>query len=128
MVDQCDIEVRVRYCEADPMGYLHHSRYFVYMEMARTQLLRLAGMRYRDCEEQGAFFVVAKAEIRYKAPARYDDLLRVHAKLTRMTRAKIEHEYQIVRDGRILAEATTVLACVDRDGRVREIPEEIRQW
>lgn len=126
MVNECQIEVRVRYCEADPMGYLHHSQYFVFMEMARTELLRLSGMRYRDCEEQGFFFVVVKAEIRYKGPARYDDLLRIQTKVTRITRAKIEHEYQISRDGRIIAEATTVLGCVGRDGKVREIPESIR--
>jgi acyl-CoA thioester hydrolase len=126
MPEECDIEVRVRYCEADPMGYLHHSHYFVFMEMARTELLRLNGFRYRDCEEQGVFFVVVKAEIRYKGPARFDDLLRVHVKITRMTRARIEHEYQISRDGRVIAEATTVLGCVGRDGRVQEIPESIR--
>ncbi len=126
MVEECDIEVRVRYCEADPMGYLHHSQYLVFMEMARTELLRLNGLRYRDCEEQGFFFVVVKAQIRYKGPARYDDTLRVHVKITRMTRAKIEHEYQVYKDGRIIAEAETVLGCVGRDGRVREIPESIR--
>ncbi len=126
MPAECDIEVRVRYCEADPMGYLHHSHYFVFMEMARTELLRQAGYRYRDCEQQGVFFVVVKAEIRYKVPARYDDRLCVHAKITRITRARIEHEYQFYRDGRIIAEAATVLGCVDRDGRVREIPESIR--
>jgi len=126
MPEECDIEVRVRYCEADPMGYLHHSRYFVFMEMARSELLRLNGFRYRDCEEQGVYFVVVKAEIRYKGPARFDDLLRVYVKITRMTRARIEHEYQISRDGRVIAEASTVLGCVDRDGRVREIPESIR--
>jgi acyl-CoA thioester hydrolase len=126
MPDECDIEVRVRYCEADPMGYLHHSHYFVFMEMARTELLRLHGLRYRDCEEQGFFFVVVKAEIRYKGPARYDDTLRVHAKIVRITRARIDHEYTIYKDGRIIAEATTVLGCVGRDGRVKEIPEQIR--
>jgi acyl-CoA thioester hydrolase len=126
MVEECDIEVRVRYCEADPMGYLHHSQYLVFMEMARTELLRLNGLRYRDCEEQGFFFVVVKAQIRYKGPARYDDTLRVHVKINRITRAKIEHEYQVYRDGRIIAEANTVLGCVGRDGRVQEIPESLR--
>jgi len=126
MPEECDIEVRVRYCEADPMGYLHHSQYFVFMEMARTELLRLSGFRYRDCEEQGVYFVVVKAEIRYKGPARFDDVLRVHVKIIRMTRARIEHEYQISREGRVIAEASTVLGCVGRDGRVQEIPESIR--
>ncbi len=126
MVEECDIEVRVRYCEADPMGYLHHSQYFVFMEMARTELLLRNGMRYRDCEKQGVFFVVVKAEIRYKSPARYDDSLRIHVRIARMTRARIEHEYHVYKDGRIIAEAATVLGCVGRDGRVQEIPESLR--
>ena len=127
MSDECEIEVRVRYCETDPMGYVHHSYYFVYLEMARTELLRLNGYRYRDCEADGVFFVVAKAEARFKAPARYDDNLRVWVKQTRMTRARIEHEYKIHRDGVVLCEARTVLACVDGAGELREIPESIRQ-
>ena len=126
MPSECDIEVRVRYVEADAMGYLHHSHYFVFMEMARTELLRASGHRYRDCEEQGLFFVVVKAEIRFKAPARYDDLLRVHVRIRRITRARIEHDYQFIRDGRVICEAATVLGCVNRQGRIQEIPESIR--
>ena len=123
---QCEIQVRVRYCETDPMGYLHHSHYFVYFEMGRTELLRLNGLRYRDCEEAGIFFVVVQAEAKFKAPARYDDLLTVRTTLRRMTRARIEHEYEVLRDGRLICVGRTVLACVGRDGSLREIPERIR--
>ena len=55
------------------MGYLHHSRYFQYFEMGRVELLRSLGHSYADLERDGVFFVVAKAECRFKAPARYDD-------------------------------------------------------
>jgi len=126
MVSECEIEVRVRYCETDPMGYVHHSQYFVYFEMARTELLRQNGLRYRDCEEQGVFFVVVRAEARFKAPGRYDDVLRIRAAVRRTTRARIEHDYQVYRDGLLLCEGATVLACVDRDGRLQEIPEAVR--
>jgi acyl-CoA thioester hydrolase len=119
------MEIRVRYAECDPMGYVHHSRYLVYFEMARTELLRLSGVRYRDMEERGFMFVVAKLSCRFRRPACYDDRLTLKVRVTRTTRAKIEHEYELYRDGVLLSEATTVLACVDRQGRVVLIPDDI---
>ena len=69
-----DIEIRVRYPEADQMGVLHHSRYWVYFEMGRTELLRTSGIAYRDLEEMGVLFVVVKCSASFKAPARDDDV------------------------------------------------------
>src|SRR5688572_3449150 len=69
------ITIRVRYPEVDAMGYLHHSRYFQYFEMGRIELLRSLGHSYADIERDGVFFVVAKVDCKYKAPARYDDEL-----------------------------------------------------
>ena len=61
MFDQiCEIEVRVRYAETDSMGYLHHSRYAVFMEMGRTELLRQTGVNYRDLEAAGILFVLRR--------------------------------------------------------------------
>ena len=121
----CEIRVRVRYAECDPMGVLHHSKYFDYLEMARTELLRLSGIRYRDLEERGILFVVTKIECRFRRPARYDDELSLKVGITRMTKARIDHQYEIYRDGLLLCDASTVLACVDRQGQVIPIPEEM---
>lgn len=121
----CEIDIRVRYAECDPMGYLHHSKYFEYFEMARTELLRLAGFRYRDLEERGFLFVVAKVQCRFRRPARYDDELKLQVEITRISRARIDHAYKLYRDGVLLCEAETVLACVDRQGQVIPIPEEV---
>jgi len=120
-----EIEIRVRYAECDPMGFLHHSKYFEYFEMARTELLRRTGVRYRDLEERGYLFVVAKVECRFRRPARYDDLLTLKVTITRLTRARIDHRYELYRDGLLLCEASSVLACVDRDVRVIPIPDDI---
>ncbi len=122
---QCRLDVRVRYAECDPMGYLHHAKYFEYFEMARTELLRTAGIRYRDMEERGFFFVVVRTECRFLRPARYDDDLNIEVCLERMTRARIDHTYKIYREGLVLCEATTTLACVNRQGRPIPIPPEI---
>jgi acyl-CoA thioester hydrolase len=123
-----EIEIRVRYCETDAMGYLHHSHYLSYFESGRTELLRAAGGNYRGMEERGLFMVIVKAEVRYHQPARYDDLLRLRTRVARITPAKLEHEYRLTRGKTLLAEGRTTLACVDRQGTVQRmtdvLPEE----
>ena len=125
---QCEIEVRVRYAEVDAMGVLHHSRFWVYFEMGRTELLRLTGLAYRDLEEKGVFFVVAKCSARFLAAARYDDVLVLTTKIVRMGAARIDHAYELKRKdgGTLLATAETTIACVDRSGQVIPIPEFLR--
>ncbi len=92
--------------------------------MGRTELLRAGGGRYREMEERGEFMVVVKIACQFKSPARYDDLLTLRTRISRVTAAKLEHEYQIHRDGGILiAEAQSTLACVGRNGRPQLIPE-----
>jgi acyl-CoA thioester hydrolase len=114
--------LRVRYTEVDSMGYLHHSRYLQYFEIGRIELLRSRGVSYADMERDGVFFVVVKAQLAYKRPARYDDLVDLTTTETRRTHVKIEHDYELRRDGVLLATGTTTIACVDRDGRPRQIP------
>jgi acyl-CoA thioester hydrolase len=124
-IDSCDIEIRVRYAEADAMGVLHHSRYWVYFEMGRTELLRRQGVAYSDCEKAGVFFVVAKCSARFLAPARYDNVLTLTTRIARTGAARIDHAYELKRasDGKLLATAETTLACVNRDGQIIPIPD-----
>ena len=128
MTDQtCTIDVRVRYAETDPMGVLHHSRYAVFLEMGRTELLRKDGVDYRDLEAAGVFFVVTHLEVRFRSPARYDDVLAITTRIERVGAARIDHAYTITEraGGRRVAEAATTLACVDADGRVQAIPADL---
>jgi len=117
------ITIRVRYPEVDAMGYLHHSRFLQYFEMGRIELLRQLGHGYGDLERAGIFFVVVKLECRYKAPARYDEELSLTTRVARQTHVRIDHVYQLKRGGTLLAEATSTIACVGRDGAIRQIPE-----
>ena len=110
--------IRPRYAECDPMGYVHHAVYPVWMEMARTELLREAGTSYAELERSGVFIVVARMNLSYKKPARYDEQLTVTAHLTRATGAKIEHDYEITRADETLVTASTTLACTNTEGRV----------
>lgn len=127
MITSCDIELRVRYAEVDAMGALHHSRFWVYFEMGRTELLRQSGVSYADLEKADVLFVVAKCSARYMAPARYDDELVLTTRITRMGAARIDHEYELKRkgDGIVVATAATTLACVDRQGNIIAIPENV---
>ena len=124
--DAGTIEIRVRYPECDPMGVAHHTAYPVWFEMGRTELLRHgAGLAYRDLEAQGVFFAVTRLDVRYKRPARYDDLLTLQTRVTGTGRAKIEHAYELSRDGTLLSTATTTVVCLDRDGRPRPLPDAV---
>ena len=107
------------------MGYLHHSIFLQYFEMGRVELLRSLGHSYADLERDGVFFVVAKVEVKYKAPARYDDELTLTTKIVRQTHVKIEHAYELKRGEILVAEAATTIACVGRDGQIRQIPEHL---
>jgi acyl-CoA thioester hydrolase len=105
------------------MGYLHHSNYFTYFEIGRTELLRASGGNYRQMEESGLLAVVVRAECRFRRPARYDDVVTVRTRIARITQAKIEHEYEIVREKDTLATARMTLALVNRRGEVQRVPE-----
>jgi acyl-CoA thioester hydrolase len=117
-----EIQVRVRYAETDRMGLLHHANYLVYFEQARTELLRAGGRTYKDMEDGGYFLVVAKMEVKYKLPAHYDDVLTIRTTITRTTPVRIEQKYEVLRAGTLLAEGFSTLACVGRDGKLREMP------
>lgn len=110
------------------MGLLHHSRFLVYFEMGRTELLRQAGIAYRNLEDAGVFFVVARCEVKYLGPARYDDVLTLTTTVERISAARIDHSYRLCRKetGQLLCEAKTTLACVDSDGQIIPIPDFVR--
>jgi acyl-CoA thioester hydrolase len=122
-----EIQIRVRYQDADPMGLLHHANYFAYFEIGRTELLRAAGGNYRRMEEEGIFAVVVKAECTYHKPARYDDLVKIRTIVKRVTPAKIAHEYQMTCDSQRLATAQVILALVDRKGVVIRVPDWLQE-
>lgn len=125
LLSQHTIEIRVRYSETDAMQFLHHSNYLTYFEMGRTELFRAQGGSYRKLEELGLFFVVAKINVRFKKPARYDDTLTLTTSIKRQTPAKLEHEYFLKRDGELLTQAESLIACVNRQGEVQRIPNNL---
>ncbi len=121
-----EITIRVRYAETDRMGLLHHANYLIYFEQGRTELLRSNGLSYKDLEDQGYLLVLTKIEVRYRWPARYDDVLALKTIVVRTTTVRIDHRYELFCEGRLLAEATSTLACIDREGRPQALPDFLR--
>ena len=118
-----ETQIRVRYAETDAMGYLHHSNYLTYFEIGRTELFRAGGGSYRAVEEGGLFLVVVKIDVRFRRPARYDDLLTLKTEITRITPARIEHAYELFREDELLTTGTSTLACVNAEGRASALPD-----
>ena len=119
------LDIRVRYAETDAMGYLHHANYPVYFEMGRTEALRASGGDYRAMEEDGYFLVIAEMNLKYRRPARFDDVLTVTVRTMDVTPVKLIHEYLVHRGDELLTEGRTVLACVDTGGQIRRMPEDL---
>jgi acyl-CoA thioester hydrolase len=109
------------------MGLLHHANYLIYFEQGRTELLRSLGISYKDLEDQGYLLVLTKIEVKYRWPARYDDLLTLKTIVLRTTSVRIDHRYELYGEGRLLAEGASTLACVDREGRPQALPDFLRE-
>ncbi len=121
--------VRVRYAETDQMGVAWHGQYFAWFEVGRTDLLRERGCTYRELEAAGLRLPVIDAAAKYLRPARYDDLLEVRTRLSRLGGARVEFEYEVRRPGEEppLATGSTAHAAVDPEGRPRRLPAELRR-
>jgi acyl-CoA thioester hydrolase len=120
---QGSIDIRVRYCECDPMGVVHHTVYPLWFEMGRTELLRQTGRTYRELEDAGILLAVVRLEASYKRPARYDDVVQLRTTLAKVGAVKVEHSYELWRGDELLVTGATTLACLDREGRARAMPD-----
>ncbi len=121
--------IRVRYGETDRMDRAYHPHYLVWCEIGRTDFMRGLGTTYADLEASGLLLAVAEAEIRYAAPARYDEEICVRTRLERVQSRAITFGYEIVRvengtDVK-LATASTRLVAIGRNGVPRVIPAEL---
>jgi acyl-CoA thioester hydrolase len=126
-VEYHDTILRVRYAETDRMDFVYYSRYFEYFEVGRAEHMRAKGAAYSDLESEGIKLAVVEATARYKAPAKYDDEIRIRTRITRFTKTRVFFEYKITPKGsdRVLVEGSTEHACIDDDGRPRRIPEKV---
>ncbi len=107
------LSLRVRFCETDLMGIVHHGEYLKYFEAGRVEWLRRRGISYTTWTADDIHLPVVEATLRYKAPARFDDVLHVKTTLSELRWASVRFEYVVSRGGTVLAEGATRLACVN---------------
>lgn len=92
-----ETKIRVRYGEVDGMGFVYHSHYVEYFDVARSEMMRELGIPNSQIEQLGVMLPVLKVDIEYKNPALYDDLLTIRTTLREMPRVKIKFEYEVFR-------------------------------
>ncbi|MBI5419134.1 MAG: acyl-CoA thioesterase [Deltaproteobacteria bacterium] len=116
-------DVRVLYADTDAAGVAYYANYFRWFETGRAELMRQKGTAYRDLTEAGMLLPVVEASIRYRSPARYDDVIKVYAEVREMRGARITFGYRLTRsDGKLLAEGATLHAFTDDRGKVVRAP------
>ena len=121
--------VRVRYAETDQMGYVYYGNYAMYYEVGRVESLRQLGLTYKALEEMGIMMPVLENYSRYKAPARYDELLTVKTTIKEIPGVRITFYYEIFDENKKLVnEGQTQLVFIDmRSNRPRKAPEAMLQ-
>jgi acyl-CoA thioester hydrolase len=122
------IEFRVRYAETDQMQVVYHSNYLIWCEIGRTEFIRSLGTPYAELERQNVGLAVVEATIRFHAPARYDNLIRVTTTVRDVRSRAITFDYVIsnAESGERFATASTKLASLTRDSRLTVIPEQLK--
>lgn len=117
------IEIRVRFGETDLMGIVHHASYLSYFEAARVAWLRRRGVTYATWAARGWHLPVVEASVRYRAPARFEDVLFVDVELADVRSHSLRFAYCVTRGETSLAVGETRLACVDGDHKLLRMPE-----
>jgi acyl-CoA thioester hydrolase len=112
-----EYELRVRYGECDPQGIVFNANYLAYFDIAVTELWREAIGSWQTMVERGVDVVVAEAKIRFRRPARFDDVLALGAHVGSFGTTSMTTEIEIRRAGELLV-----------DGRLRQVFVDAKTW
>lgn len=113
---QHTVKVRVRYGETDQMGYCYYGNYAQYFEVGRVEALRSCGFSYKELENQGVMLPVSEFQVKYLAPAYYDEELTIITKITGISGARISFDYEIENpSGKTISKASTILVFVGKE-------------
>jgi acyl-CoA thioester hydrolase len=125
----CKTQIRVRLSETDQKGVVYYSHYFIYFDVARSQLLKDAGINVRALEKRGLRLLAAEAGCKYLSAAKFDDLLQVELRITRLGTSSIAYaaEIKLAESGKPIVEGHFVNVMVNRSGRPIPIPPDIRK-
>lgn len=122
-----EIELRVRYGETDRMGYVYYGNYAEYFEVARVEMLRAAGVSYRNLEDRGVLLPVLEYNVKYFQPVFYDELITIRIRMDELPGVRIVFDYETVNEkGKVVNKAKTTLAFVDKEsGKPVRCPDDV---
>lgn len=123
------VRLRARFAETDAMRVVHHTEYFVWFEVARTELLRSVGLPYTEIQRRGFHTPLVEAFANYKAPARYDDEVEVRIWPSKIGGSSIRLDYEVTRlhEKEVLCTGHTVHVLIGGDGKPKRIPDDLRE-
>jgi acyl-CoA thioester hydrolase len=128
MIDPFRYVHRVTYAECTVGDHIYHSRYLDLLEAARGEFMRALGQPVATLQEAGQIFPVIEARIRYKAPARYDDLLTIEVWIVQLRGVRLAFGHRILNEaGKLLVEAETFHCCTSRDEKPRRLPADLAE-
>ncbi len=124
----CTITLRVNYSETDQMGVVYHANYLIWFDRARTELMRATGVTYKELERQGVYLAVAEVRVRYRAAARYDDLVRVRCWVRDIGSRRVTFGYAVERadTDELLATGETALVSLTHRHTLTRLPPHVR--
>lgn len=125
-MDDFFIQKRIYYHDTDCGGVVYYANYLKYLEEARTEFMLLRAIELPRLMERGILFVVARVEIEYKAPAKYQDRIKISAAVEETKLSAIKFYQEVSKDNELLARSRTTLVCVDNNLKPRRLPEEVR--
>jgi acyl-CoA thioester hydrolase len=116
---------RVRFCETDLMGIVHHANYLAYFEMGRVEWLRERGITYAAWAATGLHLAVAEVSLKYRAPAKFDNHLTLETRLAEVRTHSLRFDYRLLKEDKVLTDGATRLACVDDAGKLSRLSPEM---
>jgi acyl-CoA thioester hydrolase len=117
---------RVTYAECTIGDHIYHSRYLDLLEAARGEFMRSSGTTVLEWQERDFIFPVIEARLRYRLPARYDDVLTIEVWPILVERVRLNFGHRILnQDGKLILEAETFHACTSREEKPKRLPEEL---
>lgn len=121
------LKIKVYYEDTDAGGVVYYANYLRFLERARTEFLAGAGINVSEYHGRGFIFTVTHVDIHYRRPAALGDIIEIMTGIEEMKNASLTFSQQVLKDGALVAEAKVTLACVDRSGKPRRLPEELKR-
>ncbi len=120
---------RVIYADTDTMGFVYHTNYFRWFEIARNELFGSVGLRYKKIEKKGFFLPVTEVFCKFISPVEYDDIIKIDTIIDEKIKAGMKFNYSIFceNEKKLIAKGYTKHACLDKNNKVVRPPAFLKE-